>query len=409
MRRHLPGFAPIANLSITTKLALIVIVLALPICALMFVQYQQRQEATSQAASESHGLDYVASVIPFLREVQLHRGLVERVNNGDDRAVPNRDRTAEAADTALAAINDMDSHHGDEFATHELVAFLNSEWARAKGADANSNESSVIHNSLIQQGVFPLLSTVADESELALDPDLENRNVIVTLTETLPRLTEALSQMRNNGASTLTQRANQPAPDDVKQYMAGQWNLAQYYSDQLTRQLESAMAGSERFETDLRPIATRSDSSRKSFLDTTRSQIMTAATLSAINSEGYFLLGGSSIDQSNQLLTSAQEALKADFNARTDDASSEFTTYGALAAIGIVLALGLAVFIAATITRPLKHLADVADRMSLGELDVDIDVEGTNEIGQLAESLRRMQASLRSAIERLRQRRAAAA
>ena len=275
MRRHLPGFAPIANLSITTKLALIVIVLALPICALMFVQYQQRQEATSQAASESHGLDYVASVIPFLREVQLHRGLVERVNNGDDRAVPNRDRTAEAADTALAAINDMDSHHGDKFATHELVAFLNSEWARAKGADGNSNESSVIHNSLIQQGVFPLLSTVADESELALDPDLENRNVIVTLTETLPRLTEALSQMRNNGASTLTQRANQPAPDDVKQYMAGQWNLAQYYSDQLTRQLESAMAGSERFETDLRPIATRSDSSRKSFLDTTRSQITT--------------------------------------------------------------------------------------------------------------------------------------
>ena len=56
----------------------------------------------------------------------------------------------------------------------------------------------------------------------------------------------------------------------------------------------------------------------------------------------------------------------------------------------------------------MQHLAEVADRMSLGELDVDIDVDGTNEIGQLAESLRRMQASLRSAIERLRQRRAAA-
>ncbi len=46
--------------------------------------------------------------------------------------------------------------------------------------------------------------------------------------------------------------------------------------------------------------------------------------------------------------------------------------------------------------------------MSLGELDVDIDVEGRSEVGQLAESLRRMQASLRSAIDRLRQRRAAA-
>ena len=73
-----------------------------------------------------------------------------------------------------------------------------------------------------------------------------------------------------------------------------------------------------------------------------------------------------------------------------------------------MLALGLALFISTTITRPMTHLAEVADRMSLGELDVEIDVTGDNEIGQLAESLRRMQSSLRSAIERLRQRRTAA-
>lgn len=407
MRRHLPGFAQIANLSITTKLGLIVAVLALPICALLFVQYQSREEATGQAASESDGLDFVASVIPFLREVQLHRGLVERVANGETAAIANRDRTSDAADAALAAINEMDGRYGEEFATKELVAFLNTEWTRAKDASGNASESNVIHNSLIQQGIFPLLSTVAAESKLALDPDLDNRNVITALTETLPRLTESLSQMRNQGASTLTQRANQTAPDDVKQYMAGQWNLAQYYSEQLARQLESAMAENGRFETDLRPIATRSESSRKSFMDTARSQVMNAPTLSAVNAEGFFLLGGSSIDQSNQLLTAAHTALGADFDARADQATQDFATYGSLALIGVILALGLAAFIAATITRPMKHLAEVADRMSLGELDVDIDVEGDNEIGQLAESLRRMQASLRSAIERLRQRRAA--
>jgi methyl-accepting chemotaxis protein len=143
-------------------------------------------------------------------------------------------------------------------------------------------------------------------------------------------------------------------------------------------------------------------------MDTTRSQIMTAPTLNSVNSEGYFLLGGSSIDQSNQLLTAAHQALEADFDARSRQATQDFATYGSLSLVGIVLALGLAGFIAATITRPMTHLAEVADRMSLGELDVDIDVEGSNEIGQLAESLRRMQASLRSAIERLRQRRTAA-
>ena len=120
------------------------------------------------------------------------------------------------------------------------------------------------------------------------------------------------------------------------------------------------------------------------------------------------MLGGSAIDLSNELLTSAQEALQADFDARSDAARQDFATYGSAAAIGIIIAIGLAIFISATITRPMTHLAEVADRMSLGELDVEIDIEGDNEIGQLAESLRRMQSSLRSAIERLRQRRVAA-
>ena len=85
-RRHLPGFSQLANLGISTKLGLIVIVLAIPIGALLFVQYQDQQAATSQADSESNGLDYVAAVMPFMREVQLHRGLVERVLNGDEPA-----------------------------------------------------------------------------------------------------------------------------------------------------------------------------------------------------------------------------------------------------------------------------------------------------------------------------------
>ena len=125
--------------------------------------------------------------------------------------------------------------------------------------------------------------------------------------------------------------------------------------------------------------------------------------------EGYFLLGGSAIDLSNELLVDAQETLDAQFQSRADAAQQEFLFYGGVAAMIVAVALILAVVVSSTITRPIKHLAEVADRISLGELGVEIDVEGNNEVGQLAESLRRMQSSLRSAIERLRQRRAQAA
>jgi methyl-accepting chemotaxis protein len=221
-------------------------------------------------------------------------------------------------------------------------------------------------------------------------------------------MTEALSQMRIQGTGALVARRNMAPTQETRQFLAGQSALAEFEAQQLKSQLETAMAHNARFETDLRTIVSRSETTRGVFMDNTESSVVNATTLSATGAEAYFMLGGSAIDLSNELLTSAQEALQADFDARSDAARQDFATYGSAAAIGIIIAIGLAIFISATITRPMTHLAEVADRMSLGELDVEIDIEGDNEIGQLAESLRRMQSSLRSAIERLRQRRVAA-
>lgn len=408
MRRHLPGFSAIANLGISNKLGLIVVVLALPIAALLFVQYQQRTDTQEQASAESDGLDYVAAIVPFLREVQIHRGLVQRVLSGDEFSRDNMVRTAAAADAALAVINDMNSRHGDAFGTGELVQFLNAEWPKVKDSQSSAIDSNAAHTRIIEQGIFPLLSTVAVESRLVLDPDLDSRSVIVALTDSLPRLTEALSQARSFGTAALIARQGLPATAEQKAYLVSQMSLAAAHADALTRALETAMAANADFEESLRPIARRAETSRNVFSEATTNNIINANVLSTTGAEGYFLLGGSAIDLSNQLLSAAQETLDARFDERTSQAQQEFYTYGG-AALGVVLlALALAVFISATITRPLKHLADVADRMSLGELNVEIDVEGRNEVGQLAESLRRMQASLRSAIERLRQRRAAA-
>lgn len=64
------------------------------------------------------------------------------------------------------------------------------------------------------------------------------------------------------------------------------------------------------------------------------------------------------------------------------------------------------ILLARTFTRPIVQLTQVADRLSLGELDVPIPIDRRDEIGELAEAIRRMQASIQVAMERLRTRRA---
>ncbi|MBW1815683.1 MAG: zinc-ribbon domain-containing protein [Deltaproteobacteria bacterium] len=73
---------------------------------------------------------------------------------------------------------------------------------------------------------------------------------------------------------------------------------------------------------------------------------------------------------------------------------------------GTLLLIGLIVSIYGhRLTRRIKTLTEIADRISVGELDTEIDIKSRDELGGLAEAITRMQDSIRLSIERLRRRR----
>ncbi len=73
---------------------------------------------------------------------------------------------------------------------------------------------------------------------------------------------------------------------------------------------------------------------------------------------------------------------------------------GTLLLIGIIVAL-----YGTRLTSRIKKLTSVAEQISVGEMDAEIPVTSQDEIGDLAEAIRRMQESIRLSIERLRRRR----
>lgn len=58
--------------------------------------------------------------------------------------------------------------------------------------------------------------------------------------------------------------------------------------------------------------------------------------------------------------------------------------------------------VARTISTPIRLLTQAAEKISLGEIDLPIEVKGGGEIGELAASLERMRFSIKTAISRLR-------
>ena len=76
-----------------------------------------------------------------------------------------------------------------------------------------------------------------------------------------------------------------------------------------------------------------------------------------------------------------------------------------LLAITVVFIFIIAWFSGRALSRPIIKLTEAADRISVGELDMEIRTRRKDEIGDLAEAIARMQDSIRLSIERLRRRR----
>lgn len=79
--------------------------------------------------------------------------------------------------------------------------------------------------------------------------------------------------------------------------------------------------------------------------------------------------------------------------------------YAAIIGAGILL-IGLVVTIFSyRLAGRIRRLTEAADRISVGELDVEIKMKSKDEIGELAKAITRMQDSIRISISRLRRRR----
>ncbi len=75
--------------------------------------------------------------------------------------------------------------------------------------------------------------------------------------------------------------------------------------------------------------------------------------------------------------------------------------------IALLIAIGVISYYSRSVIRPILYLSEVADKISMGELDTPIRVKAKGEVRVLAESIERMQTSVKAAIERLQRRKEA--
>ncbi len=77
-------------------------------------------------------------------------------------------------------------------------------------------------------------------------------------------------------------------------------------------------------------------------------------------------------------------------------ARSAVTLMAVIIALGIIIAIGLGIFIARIISKPIKNMVEAADKLALGDVNVDVRVDTKDEVGNLASSFKKMIDNIRN-------------
>jgi HAMP domain-containing protein len=127
--------------------------------------------------------------------------------------------------------------------------------------------------------------------------------------------------------------------------------------------------------------------------------------LTRVKGTPYFVSANTWIDEFSQ----PAKAITAKIDQLQKTYSAEYNKRFSLLLVILVvvlMALFAVIYIYSySVVNPIRHLSEVADKISMGDLNATVDVKAKGEIGLLAQSIERMQTSVKAAIERLQKRR----
>lgn len=397
------------DMTLRGKLAVVVAILAIPMLALMSVGFRETSSRIGADQKEQDGLTYFREgLYPFFSALLDSRAAAgAALVSGDQAWITESEARDRETAAALAKLEQVDRETGNRFKTAEAVRALRVSWERLQADATNVPEVSIgAHTQIIEEQVFPLVFKVGNASGLFTDTTRRTNNLIVGTSQDFYRLAEAETRTAALGA-VLVSRVNQNQNHEV---VSAQIRLASgsasAASESLSRWVGAASEDNAAYQEALAgPMEAMR--ARVYEINARASVLQSNIKLDATNFEAILSEMDGALQRNADFYNAAGNLVAGDVDKRISDARSLQLRSALFGLAGLFGAMLASYLVARSITGPINRLAEAADRMSLGELDVEIPAGGKNEIGRLSEALRRMQLSLRGAIERLRMRRAA--
>jgi HAMP domain-containing protein len=386
-------------MKIAHKFLLVSAAVSIPIAVLSYFFIGDKVRLIEFTQAELDGTEYLRHVRKLAVDVAAHRDLAIAVLVGDETHKPELERRRLLVDEDLKGLGEVQKRL--EFAAPADVQGLNNDWMTIKGwlAGATPVEVFDMHGRYLAK-LLQFGALIANESNLVFDSDVESHYIIDALVFKVPRLDAALSAARAKGSVFSARLAQGDRAADLRAELA---ETAVKINDALAETnhtIRFAVGATHPFtEQALRPAIAAINRGVPAFQLILVDKVVNGSQPMPL--KDYFASVAEPLDATAKLWDSGVEELDRLLGER--EQMLQRTIYIELGAVGaaMLLTIGFLFLIARAILRPIKHLSEVADRISLGDMDALIKVDTRDEIGELGERFRRMQVSLKSAMDAL--------
>jgi len=383
----------IDRLSFSRKVLLIggVFVAALATISVMLIQTVQEQIVFTEG--EIAGTRMLEPGDDLLRQFQLHRGLTSRVLAGEADARAALDASTSATDRAVATLDEYFSGEGATFDTEGKWKAIHDGWAALRGqplAPEARQEQFAAHTQLIEQ-YFALLTLVANNSNLALDPELTSYVLMDSIVNRMPVFAERIGRVRGIGSAALIQRRITPA---IAADIAADLRLGEYLLDSARDGLNTAIQSEPELAAAGEALK-RLDAARSTLNLALNVQLLGTAN-PTISSAEFFSMASNVLDAAYGYDHAARPALRSLLDRRVAELHTKRNKVVAICLSALLLSAYLFMGFSRSLSATLRGLARASRQLARGEFPDHINLHTTDELQDIANEIAKVTHRLRA-------------
>jgi methyl-accepting chemotaxis protein len=383
-----PGVRLFRRISFPAKAGWVALAFMLPLAVLLYFMVGSTLEQVETTRSERAGLRYARPLLELIPLAQLRRRAY--ASNAPD-AVEHQAKVKSAFEAVTAQQSEL-GRAMDADKSYAALRQVHEALLQAPTA-ANADDTFAAHTDYIK-AAMALLRTVADGSQLTLDPEADTYHLQNIALARGPRMAENLARLRGMGGMALATKDSKELSTRRRDLMVKWMAVHDYIEEDVENSFGAVVAATP--EVDKLVDMKAADAAALAFESAVKQQILGVQIEGDVAS--YLALGNAAVDQASQLNAKLLNRLDEQLQARIERLRSTMWLKLTMAGLCIALAGYLMLAFYKVMLGGLNEVSGHLRAIAKGDLGTAPLPWGQDEAAQLMLTVAEMQGSLRRII-----------